>query len=394
MAGELAYFIPQHGRAKISLRVPESHSLYICPPACGRRIGLRSIKNGEAEHISFLFLKEIDVVSGRYFGMITGAVAELLEILDPAPKAFLIYVNCIDDFLGTDEAALLKKLRSAFPAQRFVVCHINPVASDDNIPPGAAMQDRLYSLLDRTGKKENSVNLIGNFVLPDENGELYKLLGHWGIEKVQHLPNIQTFEEFQSMAGARLNLVMMEMGRYAAKNMEKRLGIPWLDAPVSYSIKDVDQKYTQIAAALSGEKNIWGSYRENALEKIEQCKKEVKDTPLIVDSSAASRPFALAKALVEYGFNVGAVFITHGKDFDKAERLWLEANHPDMKIIKAGKYDEKRWNIPEESIAIGYDIAFSTGRNNFVDLQRDETLFGFHGICTLMEMILEVYKSN
>ena len=59
MEHKLAYFIPHHGRPKITLRVPESHRLHICPAACGRRVGLRALKNGEAEHQSFLF-------AGRY----------------------------------------------------------------------------------------------------------------------------------------------------------------------------------------------------------------------------------------------------------------------------------------------------------------------------------------
>lgn len=58
------------------------------------------------------------------------------------------------------------------------------------------------------------------------------------------------------------------------------------------------------------------------------CVAQLKGVPVLVDSSAAMRPFAMAKALAEYGFQVGAVFITHGKEEDRAEREWLESNHP------------------------------------------------------------------
>lgn len=89
------------------------------------------------------------------------------------------------------------------------------------------MQDRLYSLLEPEKERENSVNLIGNFVLPDREGELYALLNAWGISTVRHLPGLESYSEFQRMAAARLNLVLMAMGRYAAQQMEQRLGIPW-----------------------------------------------------------------------------------------------------------------------------------------------------------------------
>ena len=276
--------------------------------------GLRALKNGEAEHLSFLYITETDVISGEYERIIGGAIEELLEVLEPKPKAFLIYVNCIDDFLGTDEQALLQELRVRFPKLRFTICHIDPVAADGPVPPGARMQDRLYSLLEPEKERENSVNLIGNFVLPDREGELYALLNAWGIPTVRHLPELESYSEFQCMAAARLNLVLMAMGRYAAQQMERRLGIPWLELPVSYSLEEVEQGYREIASALHRSPEGWEEARESARQAVAACAAQLKGVPVLVDSSAAMRPFAMAKALTEYGFQVGAVFITHGKE--------------------------------------------------------------------------------
>ena len=41
----LAHHIPEQ-RAKSTLRIPESHDLYLCPNACGRRQGIRALRNG------------------------------------------------------------------------------------------------------------------------------------------------------------------------------------------------------------------------------------------------------------------------------------------------------------------------------------------------------------
>ena len=107
----------------------------------------------------------------------------------------------------------------------------------------------------------------------------------------------------------------------------------------------------------------------------------------MVDSSAAMRPFALAKALLEYGFRVEAVFLTHAKEEDLAQRAWLEEHCPDTRIIQAGRYGTAEAALPGGSIAVGFDAAFTMRAAHFVDLQRDETLFGFHGIQTLMGLI-------
>ena len=227
MDNALSYYIPHHGRPKISLLVPESFRLNVCPAACGRRVGIRALNNGEADRQAFLTVTEADVISGGYESAIGDAVAQLLGLLSPAPRAFLIYVNCIDDFLGTDEEALLDGLHGRFPGLRFAVCHIDPVAAQDPVPPGARMQDRLYALLEPFPREE-SVNLIGNFVSPDPAGELYRVLARMGIPTVRELHALDRYEEFRHMAGARLNLVLMEMGRFAAENMEKRLGRGWM----------------------------------------------------------------------------------------------------------------------------------------------------------------------
>lgn len=386
MEHKLAYFIPHHGRPKITLRVPESHRLHICPAACGRRVGLRALKNGEAEHQSFLYITEADVISGDYESMIGDAVAELLEVLSPAPRAFFLSVNCIDDFLGTDETALLNSLRRRFPRQRFALCHINPIAAQDGTPPGARMQDQLYTLLDRR-PTENSVNLIGNFVSPDPVGELFPVLRSLGIETVRELHALDTYDEFQRMAGARLNLVLMGMGRYAAENMKRRLSIPWLDLPVSYDLERVERDYAAIAAALDQPLPALEPWRGQALAAAERARNKLGDTPLIVDSSAAMRPFALAKALLEYGFRVDTVFLTHAKDEDPIEREWVEQHSPQTRILFAGRYDTSAAALPRDAIAIGFDAAYTMRSAHFVDLQRDETLFGFHGIQTLMEWL-------
>ena len=395
MDNSLAFFIPHHGRPKISLRVPESHSLHVCPLACGRRRGLRALKNGEADGQSFLYISRTDIASGDYEGLMVNAVGELLEVLSPAPRAFMIYLSCVDDFLGTDEKALLDCLEEHFPGQSFTICHIDPVAADGPVAPGARMQAGLYSLLRREEKRENSVNLIGSFVMPSGDGELFDLLGRWGIDSVRHLPQLKSYDEFQRMAAARLNIVMMAMGRYAAEKMEDSLGIPWLDMPVSYCLDEIDAGYETLAAALGGEQGIWGDFRQKAEEAVGRCLSVVGDTPVIVDSSAAMRPFALAKALAEYGFNVSAVFITHGKDDDLPQRRWLEEMRPQTKIIRAGRYDSRKsWGISPESLAIGYDAAYSMRLKHFADVQRDEGLFGFHGLMSLMELIIHASETE
>ncbi|MBU5434623.1 nitrogenase component 1 [Pseudoflavonifractor sp. MSJ-37] len=389
MSEGLSYFIPHHGRPKISLRIPESHSLHVCPAACGRRSGIRAIRNGTKEHVSFLYITEADVSSGGYEDMVGDAVADLLELLSPRPRAFQIYVNCIDDFLGTDEDALVAGLEARFPDTAFAVFHIDPVAMDGPIPPGMRQQERLYSFL-RPREKDGGVNLLGTFVQPDPASELYPFLRACGVTEVRSITDRTTYEDYQQMAASRLDLVLMQMGRFAAQKLEERLGIPWRFLPATYDLDQIRANYQTIADALGAPCPPLTAERQAAEQAIAGALGCARDLPVVVDSSAAMQPFALAAALHRYGFQLRAVYAAHWKETDRADRDWLTAQLPDLPVLCSERYEDiTACGIPRNCLAIGYDSAYLLRARHFVDIQRDEGLFGYHGVVRLMERIAE-----
>lgn len=53
MATHLSYSVPEERRRKRILRIPESHSLYVCPQSCARRQAIRALRNGESDRMAF-----------------------------------------------------------------------------------------------------------------------------------------------------------------------------------------------------------------------------------------------------------------------------------------------------------------------------------------------------
>ena len=388
MAEGLSYFIPHHGRAKVSLRVPESHSLHICPPACGRRIGIRAIHSGSKADVSFLSLTEADVSTGSYTQLVGRAVGELMELLSPAPKAFQLYVNCIDHFLGTDEAALVETLRARFPGVGFAVFHIDPVTADEEISPGMRQQEKLYAFLEAGMERDSGVNLLGPFVSPDPAGELYPFLRSCGTQEVRDLLQCGSFEEYRQLGRSRLNLVLHHLGGWAARCLEERLGIPWLEVPPTYDLEETDENYRRIAAALEAPCPDLSQERSAAQTAVDRALKAVGDRPVVVDSSASMRPFALAAALHRYGFQVRAVYAAHWKETDAADLAWLEHQLPGLRVLCSERYEDVLIRqLPRDCVAVGFDSAYLLQARHFVDIQRDEGLFGYHGIRRLMELL-------
>ena len=250
---QLSYQIPDNGRKKTLLRIPESHTLYLCPGSCGRRQGIRALKNGEADHASFLTFSQADIALGDYIGMVHDAVDEVLDAIEPTPRVITLYVNCIDDFIGTDGAALVKELGARHPRTRFLLSHINPVAADVRGNVAVDIHTNHYAALESVPceERDGGVNAVGGFVSVPDSCELRGYLEALGVPVLRELVACTTFDEYSALARSRFNIAVSHLGQDACQMMEKRLGIPWMYWPACYDPDELARRYEMLGLALS-----------------------------------------------------------------------------------------------------------------------------------------------
>jgi hypothetical protein len=392
----LAYYLPEPAKNRTVLHVPGSHILYIGPSGCMRRHALHALEYGDRKLCSFLLISEVDVISGDYEKLVGDAVEELLAVQQPVPRVLFLNVFCIDNFLGTDEDALLSRLAGRFPGRRFVMEHIDPVSLDEKLTMAGKKQANLYSLLEPVAVHDSGVNFLGNFVSLDPACELLALLESWGVSPIRELFCCQTYEEYQDMARSRLAIVLRFMGIDAAVDMYNRLGIPFVDLPTEYDVDRVIRSYESIAAMLGMPTPDFSSEREHVLRDVGEALKATGDTPIALDSSAAMRPFAAARALLNYGFRVTKLFRSpHLFDADREDALYLAAKHPDVQVYRSESYANLLLTGQDRAcIAIGADCARLLRARHFVDIWHDEGFFGFHGIRRLMALIREASRAE
>ena len=250
---QLSYQIPDNGRKKTLLRIPESHTLYLCPGSCGRRQGIRALKNGEADHASFLTFSQADIALGDYIGMVHDAVDEVLDAIEPTPRVITLYVNCIDDFIGTDGAALVEELGARHPGTRFLLSHINPVAADVRGNVAVDIHTNHYAALEpvRAEERDAGVNAVGGFVSVPDSCELRGYLKALGVPVLRELVACTAFDEYSALARSRFNIAVSHLGQDACQMMEKRLGIPWMYWPACYDPDELARRYEMLGLALS-----------------------------------------------------------------------------------------------------------------------------------------------
>lgn len=390
----LFYSSPAHGGwgvLKIAQLIPESYQLFVSPAACGRHGALAACIDGRKSRVSYLYLKEENIVSGDYEKILMQAVDQILDYLkkrNRTPKVLSIFVSCIDDLLGTDHEALLDELAERHPGLRFVFCHMNPTSTDTGVPPLVNIQNKNYSLLDKATEQDDGVNLLGTLEPIKANSELYTLLGQMGVTAVRHIMDYDSFARYQQMAKSKCNLVVAPSARYSAANMQKKHGMPYVEVFTSFSPEKIRENYGRIAEALHTKCPALDGYYEESQKKLADAAKKLGNMPVIIDGEAILKPFELARVLLEKGIRVARIYEQQLLPCDKEDFEWVRQNHPEVELMQPQnpKASLSR-QYAEDGLAIGYSAAYLSGVSHVVDITMQHGLYGYQGLNELLDMM-------
>lgn len=391
----LHYSSPGHGDwgiVRIGMLVPESVMLFVSPAACGRHGALGAMQHGYKDRVYYCYLTQADIVKG-YDDLILETVDRVLKTIKIKPKAFYIFVSCLDDLIGTDHPAVLEELHRRHPGIQFRDGHMNPLALDTKTPPGVSIQNNLYSFLNPAVVKDNGVNLMGSFekVLP--TSELYDYLASQGVTSVRHIGDYKTFDAYQDLAKSRANIVLSPAAKQSAGLIEKRLGTPNIFLPVTYDLDEIEENYQKIQDFLFPGKPLtydFSAARQKAQDAIDSALVALKDLPIYIDVSATFQPFGLGKALLNYGFNVAGIGSDGCPAFDRAHMEWIETQHSEVHIFNPVSYKVIRFDhVVPDSLALGIEGAYLTKSKYVADLFGDLGMFGYDAVTQLMRLMEE-----
>lgn len=380
------------GIVRIAALVPESYLLFVCPFACGRHTALGGKECGIKDRVSYLFITEADIVSGDFEQMIIDSIGELFEALKKKPRVLFIFTSCLDDLLGTDHDAINAELSGMYPEVLFRHCKMNPISLDSSLPPGITLNMNIYSLLEKTEKKEKVVNILGCNVTLPETGDLKELLRQKGY-RLCNVSDCKNFDEFSHMSDACLNIVAGPIALKAAQEMEERLDIPYIKGFVTYEPKEIGRFYRELSEALGMDFETPSFiYREKALDSVKKLRERIGEYPVAIDYQAVLKPYSLGCMLTENGIRVGMIASDTVAGHERENYEKLLKTSPQTLMANPVRYDAV--GFPYEGgqyLCIGFDCGYMTRSGKVVNLMQDEGLFGYDGICRLMEMMGEAY---
>lgn len=407
---ELSYQISTAARKKRTLRIPESHTLYLCPNSCARRQGIRALRNGLGDHASFLRFSQADVVTGAYEQQAIDAVGRLMDSLQSPPRVISLYVNCIDDFLGTDVRALVEELERAHPTVRFVLSRINPIAADVRDPNAQTIHAQLYDLLEPAECVDSGITLLGNFESIPMESEFYSIVRDWGLGPMRQLFSCETFSEYERLAQSSVAISLSHLGDKALARFSDSLGACVMKWHATYDIARIAECYKTLLKCAGHAPLEGGSAAEaymleehsaaDARYAVECALRAAEGVSVAVDSSASMRPFTLALELLGYGFDVRAVFALHVKGRDDEAKQMLVNRYPHVIVVDRNASEALVGSDVRDAsggrpwLAVGGDAAFVLETPLVVDMYHDEGHFGYQGVTLLMRKIVTALREG
>lgn len=391
----LEYSPPARGAWNIvhtGMLIPKSHQIYICAQGCLRGVVLTAAEMNAANRFSTIAVRENNVLDGDMETLIIEGVTDILSKLRVKPRAILIFTSCIHHFMGCDLQLVYRTLGERFPDIDFTDCYMNPIMRKSGITPDQKMRQQLYSLLKPVSKKKKCINIIGNNFPTEESSELVRMIIENGFE-LKDITNCRTYEEYLSMAESTVNISYNPVARISGDTLQTRLSQKHLYLPLSYGYSEIESNLDKLAACLHIEKPDFTEEKSKAEKALKSAKEIIGDTPVAIDYTATMRPIGLARLLIEHGFNIAAVYIDTVNEEERKDFIWLKENSPMMKLYSTVQVKMRflTQNSGKKVLAIGQKAAYFTGTAYFVNIVEGGGMYGFDGICHLMDLMEEAF---
>lgn len=375
------------GVKRAGLVIPESVMLLVSPAACGRNSSILSSEEGYADRMFYLCMDETDLVTGRHLTKIPEAIREIVEVCEPKPKAVVICITCVDALLGTDLERVCRKAQEE-TGVLVVPSYMYALTREGKKPPMVAIRDTIYSLLERKPVQANMVNLMGFFSPLDPGSELFTLLHGAGIKTVNEVSRCRTLDEYYELGAANFNIVLHPESEYAAEQLYRRTGMPFVDLVRLYDPERIHKQYRLFASAI-GVKFGDSAFYDEACSTRDTFSKTHRGTRFAIGEMCNANPYELAGTLIQMGMEVPYIF-SNLTEYDFPYIRRLAKLSPDTKVYTGIDPSMVHYReVPGVDIAIGKDAGQYCPSVPVVEWNSEKQPFGFHAFTGLMSELEE-----
>ena len=375
------YFSPAQSSwnlAHIIRLMPESHALFAAPEGCTRIIMISAAAKGVTGRFSAVAVTNADVVGGGVEQKIMRAAEEVMR--RRGPKALFIVTSCIADFIGADRSIYLDALREKYPETLIMDARMDPINRKSGMPPIVRMQKLFGDAFERTGA-DRAVNILGSFTPPEEGQELLDHLRVHGYE-ARHVYRCETLDQLRKMGNSVLNLVVHPSAVPAARDLQARLSMPWVDLTAVSDEAALIAAYDAVCRALDLPPVDVKGAKSRCMDALDTLKGALNDRPLRIDDGYVRRCDLLAEFLAGSGVPVEMLFASGLSDETRAALAESEIRVEESEAPECAFAAEQFHN--PEAVCAGDYAAWASGSKYYAIGLTFSSRFGFGGLASAL----------
>lgn len=393
----LQYSPPARGTWNIvhtNMLVPESHQIYICALGCLRGVVFTAAEMGALSRFSSIVVEEKHLFDGTMEDTVLRGTAEILSRLPKAPKACFIYPSCIHHFMGCDWQHVYKQLVSDYPHISFVPCWMDPIRRHSKLTAEMRTRRQIYSLLEKQAVDGTSLNMIGSNLPVRPQCELSSLLRANGY-RLRQLPTCTSYEEYLAMGSSFLNIGQEPLAHIALAALEKRLGQQQVYLSAAWNYEEIEANLQRLAQLLQIAVPAYTETKQQCDRRLQEALKIVGGRPIAIDFTAVTRPFSLARLLLEQGFNVQRIYCDTAVPDDEADVALLQRHFPTVRVYAVRHaYMHAAARTDTDFLAIGQKAAYYTGTSHFVNIVEGGGWRDYAGIQEMARQLIKAVREE
>ncbi len=323
---------PSRGRGEVFtklMRIPGVQMIYVSALACTRHRSNDFVQMQRAGRLSYLMFSEVDMITGDYIEKTKQAAAKIAA--ERHPSGIILLTGCQSALLSTDYKLLTEEMEAEIgvPVRVHDGCRL--CGFDEEKGGSSAIDKMLYAFL-RPGEKSErlSVNILGS-AEPDESGELFAILRSAGVEQINRLPACKTFEEYQNMSRAHVNILTTPQDAEIGAYLEETLGIPYVCLGGIYDSDALAEAYRKLGEILGAAIDC-SPYEADLARQLERTKAAVGGQAIAVESDVE-----LAKWLLKEDLRVESLQMGHHQGLSPEQKAWFEENAPQVSLGGEGR---------------------------------------------------------
>ena len=313
------------------------------------------------------------------------------------PAAIMVVTTCVLEVIGEDVGSLLAEHENRVNA-RLLLVNTEHFKCGSHIPGMERALASLAGLMKPGIRKDKSINILGHRKPGVEQTEVIRALDCEGMAVQAIIPSNCAIPDLQRAAEASLNVVTDFTALPLAREMEKRLSIPYVYFGRHLAMERIDREYQRIEELFGVKLIAHLEDKRSQLGELEGRAKELFAGKSFIYGNTPMMAFEVSEYLCSLGMEPLFLQI----------REYYEEEREDMDRILARGFDpyiaqianiapmQEVYDLLRPAVYVGHENPMSLHRRGIVQITADEVVskIGYEVPIEFLRKIIAVYEAS